>query len=178
MAIQTPSLVVVALIPFIVWRLYSRFRRLVGRQTSRLWRHWTAAIFYSVLLLLLGVSTMVHPYSLAALAAGIAVGISLAIFGLKLTRFEATPQGFFYTPHAHIGIGLSLLLMLRVGYRFYEVSQMSAGPPPGMQDFARNPLTLVIIGMVASYYITYAIGLLRWRARTMRPTSAPSEGTP
>jgi|SRR5476649_2912362 cytochrome b561 len=178
MAIQAPSIVIIALVPLILWRLYSRFRRLVGRQRSRLWRHWTAAIFYPLLLALFALAAIAHPYTLAAMAGGIAVGIGLAVFGLKVTRFEPTPEGYFYTPHSHIGIGLSLLLILRVGYRFYEISQMGASPPPGqMQDFARNPLTLVIIGMVASYYATYAIGLLRWRARTMMPT-APSESPP
>jgi cytochrome b561 len=178
MALQTSSIVIVALVPLILWRLYSRFRRLVGRQRSRAWRHWTAAIFYPLLILLLAIPAMLNPYSFIALAAGIATGIALAVFGLKLTRFEATPEGFFYTPHAHIGIGLSLLLVLRVGYRFYEISQMTAGPQPGhMQDFTRSPLTLVIIGMVASYYAAYAIGILRWRARTMVP-SVPTESAP
>ena len=32
MAIQTPSLVIVALVPLILWRLYSRYRRIVERQ--------------------------------------------------------------------------------------------------------------------------------------------------
>jgi hypothetical protein len=33
------------------------------------------------------------------------------------------------------------------------------------QDFTRSPLTLAIIGLVAGYYSTFAIGLLRWRRR-------------
>jgi cytochrome b561 len=178
MALQTSSMVIVALVPLILWRLYSRFRRLVGRQRSRAWRHWTAAIFYPLVIVLLAIPAMLNPYSLAALGAGIATGIALAVFGLKVTLYEATPEGFFYTPHAHIGIGLSLLLVLRIGYRFYQISQMGAAPPPGhMQDFTRSPLTLVIIGMVASYYTAYAIGILRWRARTMVP-SVPTESTP
>ena len=28
-----------------------------------------------------------------------------------------------------------------------------------------NPLTMAIFGTLAGYYVTYAIGLLRWRAR-------------
>ena len=91
------------------------------------------------------------------------MGIGLAIWGLRLTKFERTPEGFFYTPNAHIGITLTLLLLARIAYRFYEISTMPlpSGPPPA--EFARNPLTLVVLGMLASYYATYAAGLLRWR---------------
>jgi hypothetical protein len=38
----TQSLVVAAVVPFILWRLYSRYRKLVSRQKSRPWRHWAA----------------------------------------------------------------------------------------------------------------------------------------
>jgi hypothetical protein len=33
-------------------------------------------------------------------------------------------------------------------------------------DFTRSPLTLLIFGVLAGYYMTYAVGLLRWRKRT------------
>jgi len=42
----TSTWVLLALIPLILWRLYSRYRRLVSRQKSRAWRHWAAAIFF------------------------------------------------------------------------------------------------------------------------------------
>jgi cytochrome b561 len=104
------------------------------------------------------------PQGLAALAAGTVAGIGLAVWGLRLTRFENAPDGFFYTPNAHIGIALSLLLFARVGYRLYTLSAL-AGPEMGqtMQAFGRSPLTLVILGTMLGYFASYAIGLLRWR---------------
>jgi hypothetical protein len=33
---------------------------------------------------------------------------------------------------------------------------------------ARSPLTLAVFGLVAGYYISYAIGLARWRFRVLR----------
>jgi hypothetical protein len=33
--------------------------------------------------------------------------------------------------------------------------------------FARSPLTLAIFGLLAGYYVAYAIGLVRWRSRVM-----------
>ena|SRR5258706_4684349 len=173
----TPSLIVVALVPFIAWRLYSRYRKLMSRQKSRAWRHWTAAIFFPSILVLLAVTSLVHPLSEAALAGGIVIGAVLSHFGLRLTRFESTPEGIYFTPNARIGIVLSLLLVARIAYRFYEMWGVPMVARQGqMQDFTRSPLTLVIIGMLLAYYAAYAIGILRWR-RANAAAPAPG-GTP
>jgi hypothetical protein len=39
---------------------------------------------------------------------------------------------------------------------------------PSAQDFARSPLTLGVFGLLAGYYVGYAIGLTRWRMQVMR----------
>src|SRR5438105_190317 len=163
----SPAMVGVAIaLPLIAWRVYRRMRRLIGRQRSRAWRHWTAAIFFPLLLGMLALGALARPAALAILATAVAIGIGLAVWGLKLTRFEKTPEAIFYTPNAHIGIALSVLLVARVLYRFYEIATI---PLPrggaGMQDFARSPLTLVVLGMLASYYAAYAVGLLFHRHR-------------
>jgi hypothetical protein len=179
MAIQTSSMVIVALAPLIVWRVYSRYRRLVGRQRSKAGRHWFSIVFFPLLLLALSLPLFLHPLALAALVAGIAVGSALGVFGLKKTVFEATPEGYFFTPNSRIGIALLSLMVARIAYRFYEISSVTGGPGAAQApDFARSPLTLVIVGMVASYYTAYAIGLLRWRARTMIPTAAAPPESP
>jgi hypothetical protein len=162
---MTPGTIAIAVaVPLVGWRVYRRVRNLIGRQRSRLWRHWSAAIFFPLLLGLLAFAAIDRPFSLASLGGAIAIGIGLAIWGLKLTRFECTDERFFYTPNAHIGIALSLMLVARIAYRFYEVSTMPLPQGPAPMDFARSPLTLVVLGMLASYYATYAVGLLRWRA--------------
>jgi hypothetical protein len=163
----TPAMVGIAIaLPLIAWRVYRRMRRLIGRQRSRAWRHWTAAVFFPLLIGMLALATLARPAALAILAAAVAVGLGLAMWGLSLTRFERTPEGIFYTPNAHIGIALSLLLVARVLYRMFEIATL---PLPrggaGMQDFARSPLTLVVLGMLASYYAAYAVGVLLHRHR-------------
>jgi len=35
-------------------------------------------------------------------------------------------------------------------------------------DFVRSPLTLAVFGLLAGYYIGYAIGLARWHHRVLR----------
>src|SRR5258708_33843158 len=94
------SLIFIALVPLIAWRLYSRIRRLIGRQPSKLWRHWAAAILFPLLLTMLGAGAIFSPLAIGALAAGIATGIGPSIWGLRLTRFEGTPQGLVLIPNA------------------------------------------------------------------------------
>ena len=41
-------------------------------------------------------------------------------------------------------------------------------PSTSAADFVRSPLTLAVFGLLAGYYIAYAIGLVRWRYRVLR----------
>ena len=164
MTLSPTTIALIVAIPLILWRLYSRIRRLVGRQKSRLWRHWVAVTFFPLIVVLLGIVALHNAITLASLVAGVAIGTGLAVWGLKRTRLENTPEGFFYTPNAHIGIAVSLLFIGRILFRMVEVYGAIGGAQPGMQDFARSPLTLAIFGVLAGYYTAYAIGILRWRA--------------
>lgn len=160
------ALVTVAVLALLAWRMYARIKRNIGRQRFSARRPWITLIIFPLLITLLGLGTRQHPQVLGALAGGLALGIGLGLFGLKLTRFEVTPEGRFYTPSAHLGIALSTLLVCRIVYRFVVYglpgSRLGQPPPPS----ALNPLTLFLIGLLGGYYVTYAIGLLRWSWRT------------
>ncbi|HXF80353.1 MAG TPA: hypothetical protein VN598_15920 [Usitatibacter sp.] len=170
------SIVTALIVILIAWRLYVRIRRMVGRQKSRVWRHWIAAILFPLIAVMVALPALARPDALGALAAGIVVGAALAVFGLRTTKFETTPLSYYYTPNTHLGIGLSLLMVARIAYRVYEVNVMTgAARSTHMQDFARSPLTLAIFGTLAAYYTTYAIGILLWRARTPLPGAVPDE---
>jgi hypothetical protein len=147
--------------------MYSRIKRLTTRQRSRTWRHRTTLVFFPLLLVLLSLGAMAAPIALAALAAGLALGIPLGMLALSKTVFErvrAEPcDEFYFTPHAPIGLAVALLFMGRMAYRAYEFYAHAAFT---QHDFARNPLTLLTFGILAGYYMTYAVGLLRWRKRT------------
>jgi cytochrome b561 len=160
------TIFMIAIGPLIVWRMYSRIRRLIGRQQSRAWRHWAAAIFFPLLIVLLALGAMASAFALASLLAGLAIGIGLAVWGLRLTRFERTDLGYFYTPSAHIGIALSAILVARLVYRLTQMATLTGLEARlAAQDFGRSPFTLIIIGTLAAYYAWYAIGLLQWRAQ-------------
>jgi hypothetical protein len=165
----SPSTVtLVVLIPLILWRVYARFRRMVGRQRLSRVRPWITLAIFPSLVLLLGLAARSHPERLWWLAGGLILGSMLGVFGLRRTRFEPTPKGLFYTPNAHLGIALSLLFVGRIIYRVAEVYLLDPSSAHGMDDFARSPLTLAVFGLLAGYYIAYAVGLVRWRFGVLR----------
>jgi len=154
-----PQLItVLVMLPLIGWRMYSRIRRMVGRQRSTSVRPWITVVALPILLSLIALASMAHPATLGALLGGIAAGIVLGVYGLKLTKFEKTAEGLFYTPNAHLGIALSLLLVGRVIYRVVQVSTVATA-----NSFGSSPFTMAILGTLAGYYVSYAIGHLLWR---------------
>jgi hypothetical protein len=153
------------MIPLVAWRMYSRVKRSIGRQTLSKVRPWLTISLFPLLLILFGSTaiSLARPALLWAQAGGIAVGVVLGIYGLRHTKFENTPQGMFYTPNAHIGIAISLLFLGRVIYRMFVMYTTDPYAQQNSASFALSPLTLGIFGVMAGYYVTYAIGLVRWR---------------
>jgi hypothetical protein len=156
------TIIFLVLIPLLAWRLYSRFKRMVGRHPLARVRPWITVVVFPLIIVMLGAGTLAHPEGLWLLAAGLLAGALLGIFGITKTRFESTSEGLFYTPNVHLGIALSLLLVARLAFRLVQV--LTADPQAlqhGTNDFARSPLTLCVFGLLAGYYVAYAIGLLR-----------------
>jgi energy-converting hydrogenase Eha subunit A len=171
-------LTTVAVVALIGWRLYARIRRNIGRQRFSPRRPWITLSIFPLLLLLLGFTTMTRPLMEGSLWLGVTVGVGLGILGQRLTRYEVTAEGLFYTPSAHLGIALSALLVCRIVYRFTVsggLPGMGGAPPVAGQSL--TPLTLLLLGTLAGYYCSYAVGLLRWSARTRsaaQPQSPPA----
>jgi uncharacterized membrane protein len=160
--VPTP-VIALALAPLVLWRLYSRIRRLTTRQRSRTWRHRTTLVFFPLLLVLMGLASIGAPVALAALAAGIALGVPVGMLALKKSTFEKSGDEFYFTPHALIGFGVAMLFIGRMAYRAYEFYLQGSFV---QHDFVRSPLTLLVFGILSGYYMTYAAGLLRWRKGT------------
>ena len=159
-----------AIVALIVWRMYSRIRRVIGRQALSTKRVWVRIVVFPVVIALLAFSPTMHPEALGYLACGVAVGVALGVLGLRLTKYEVTAQGLFYTPSAHLGIALSTLLIARIAYRFAVNGFPGAGAVGPPRGSGLTPLTMLLVGTLAGYYWTYALGLLRWSMR--------SRGTP
>ena len=171
-SIDAHLLIVLLVVALVAWRVYSRLRRAIGRQRLSAARPWITVVVFPLIAVLVLLTSFAHPMTGVALLAGAAVGIGLGIYGTRLTRFEVTPAGLFYTPDAHLGIALSLLLVLRLGYRFVMLQVNGQDFDPQAMQLGASPLTMAIFGTLAGYYVTYAIGLLRWRAQVSRQSPA------
>ena len=166
MPTPTPHLPLAALAgigALVAWRLYRRTRKLLVRQHFSAKRSRLSLVIFPLLLLLFLWSSYSHPLAVAAELGGVLIGVVLAVYGLRHTKYENTPEGLFYTPNAHIGIALSVLFIGRVVYRMFVLYSMDPYAAQSPNDFAASPLTLGIFGLLAGYYVTYAIGLVRWR---------------
>jgi hypothetical protein len=127
---------------------------------------------FSVLSMVIGSAVVVYLPSLAALGGGLLLGIPLALLGLHLTKFELSDHRKFYTPNTAIGVALTVLFVGRVGYRLfvlYAAPPMDGMPPPSL---FHSPLTLLIFGVTAGYYIAYYAGILQ-RARSETKKTVP-----
>lgn len=162
------TLVLAVLLPLLAWRVYARFKRMVGRQRLTKYRLWIQLSLFPTLVVLVALAASSSPRSLLAFGVSLLAGAALGRYGLRTTRFQPEPGNLFYTPNAHLGIALSLLFALRVVYRLLEVYAIEPGTSRGASEFARSPLTLFAFGLLAGYYISYAVGLALWRARVLK----------
>ncbi|MEP7083496.1 MAG: hypothetical protein ABI854_02075 [Betaproteobacteria bacterium] len=128
-------------------------------------------IFFPLLVSLLLLGAFRHPESALGLVCGVLLGCALGWYGLRLTKFEQSPLGLFYTPNVHLGIALSALLVGRLAYRAFQVYSLSGSFQVDSSHFVRSPLTLLIFGTLAGYYVVYALGLLRWKYRATVPAA-------
>ena len=163
----TPAMTYAVLAPVVLLVLYRRLRRHIGRQPLQAWRvglRLAGACIAAAALLLIGLAGALGG-SMAGygVLAGLAGGIMLGSYGLRLTRFENTAEGRFYTPNSWLGIGLSALMLGRLAYRFVAVRgapQVAlTGDSSAMAMLHRSPLTLAIAGLLVGYFLRYALGL-------------------
>jgi hypothetical protein len=167
----------------IAWSIYRRTRRSIGRQKLRPRRIIIRLVLFAIsacFIILIGV---LNPLILLGFGTGIAGGVALGLVGLRLTQFETTEEGHFYTPDTRIGVGISLLLTGRIIYRFAVLKDTNAAVAAGHPPPMGSPLTFFIAGLTFGYYIVYYIGLFvhthdKTPAATSPASSSPSAPPP
>jgi hypothetical protein len=161
------TLALLVLTPLLVWRIYSRLKARMARQRSIVSRHYTGLLVFGAMVAVPLSEVLTRPYELGALVLGTLLGISYGVWGLKLTRFEETPEGYYFTPNARLGIAMAMVLVARVLYIGVEIyaNQGSGIPAP---RFTESPLTMLCVGITAGYFGWYSAGLLRWRRRVRK----------
>jgi hypothetical protein len=159
------TLALLVLTPLLVWRIYSRLKGMVMRQRSIIARHWTGLALFGAVIVVVGSEVIRSPEQLGWLAVGVAGGVGYGIWGLRLTRLEATEQGMYFTPHARLGIVAAMVLSARILYLGFDM-YVNQGTGTAMPRFTDSPLTVLVLGFASAYYVSYNAGLLRWRYRS------------
>ncbi len=170
-----------AVTAIVAFGIYRRVRRNIGRQPLIARRQIFRMVIFTLICGLLAFLHPLQPVAEAYMGSGFLVGVVVGWFALRHTEFEATPQGYFYTPHLYIGIAVTALFVGRILYRVALLYGMtgagSAATPVPASD--GNPLTLGILFLTASYYIVYCTGLLRWLRKAQQAAGARlSPGAP
>lgn len=160
MNIQTITLLI--LVPLLMWRVYARLKRMMARQRSVVSRHWTGLAVFTAMVLVPGSELLGQPASLGWLAVGTAAGIGYAVWALRKTRYEVTPEGYFFTPFARLGMLVAMLFVGRIIYVGLEIF-VNQGTANSLPRFTDSPLTLICLGVFAGYFGAYSAGMLRWR---------------
>jgi hypothetical protein len=149
------------LMPFALWQ-----RHRLGRARRRAIA-WVAAFnAWSLLgsVLVFGFSASLAGYwvdaALAHAAAGLGAGVLLGWAGLALTRFEATPQGLYYTPNRWLVLALTLVVAGRIAYGLWRMQQAWAADAHAAW-LSQQGSVLALGGLLLGYYLAYAWGLRR-----------------
>lgn len=146
--------------------LYRRFRRNFGKQ--KLNRGYM--VFRMTLLCVVGVLMLIPTFFSTQLAVvtivGGAVGVGLALWAAKHTRFLNEDGVLYYIPHTYTGLVVSALFLGRIIYRFAVLSQSTytvatMDPNMGPGDFGsfgsiyHNPVTRLVFFILIGYYVYY-----------------------
>lgn len=169
---EMTTIVLLLLVPVAVWRIYSRLKAMLVRTQSELWKHYTmAGIMAAALLVLLVLSIGKWP-ALGALVAGAALGAWLGQRQFGLTRLRNLPEGFFYTPDRRLPLLIIMLFVSRLIYRLFEAYLHMHDGIALDPDFLGSPVTTVVFGLLAGFYLTYSVLLVRWH-KSQTPLPKP-----
>jgi hypothetical protein len=140
------------------WGIYRRVRRNIGRQPLHPGRTKRSIVILSLVSAVIVYTSLQNTNLLLGFGGGIVLGALLGFAGLKLTRFETTDEGHFYTPNTHIGVALSVLFVGRIAYKFIATGDAATAQNPATPF--QSPLTLFIFGLTVGYYLVYQTGIL------------------
>jgi cbb3-type cytochrome oxidase subunit 3 len=156
MSSQTITLILFGCL--IAWSIYRRVRRNIGRQKLNPNRAVRSIVILSIISVVIFGTSFRNTNLLLGFGGGLSLGALLGFVGLRLTRFETTNEGHFYTPNTHIGVALSILFVGRIAYKY--IPHGDAVNAQNHPQLFQSPLTLFIFGLTVGYYILYQTGIL------------------
>jgi len=174
----------------VVFAVYRRLRRSFGRQLLRPARMTVRIALLVVVACVLLPMAFRSAEFLAAELLGAALGMSLAVWGARRTRFLMTGGRLHYVPHTYAGIAVSLLFLGRLAFRLVQgytgmhapsaaYAQASAAYPsqafgPGM---VKSPLTVGILFVLVGYYVCFYSWVL-WKSKHLEAADVESDSAP
>ena len=160
-------IILLALTPLL---LVQRYRIGTARRPARPWLATFSIVMMGLTtVLFLGGATITSMWvdgALTGAAAGVGAGLMLGLVGLILTRWEATPGSFHYTPNRWLVLFVTVVVSARVLYGVYRswlAAQAGIAGTSLVTAFG-IPESLGAGGLVIGYYLAYGAGL-RWRIR-------------
>jgi hypothetical protein len=178
---QIGPFIFAALLIFLVYR---RFRRNFGRQPLRPKRMTFRIILLLVIGTLLLPSALKSTQFLGAVIGGLVLGLALATWGAKRTRFLQAQGQLYYIPHTYTGVVVSALFLSRLVYRLLQIragANLPSGADPSgafpMHQMVRSPLTVGIFFVLIAYYV-YFYGWVLWKSKHLGPADIESSADP
>ena len=151
------------LLPLSLWQRYR-----LGKARRKAWpwlvklNSWLLLASSGVLLVSMAVTNIWWPVAFVYALAGWGIGLVIGFAGLWLTRFEATPQGLFYTPNAWLILLLTLLVTARIAMGFVERWRYWQGKQAlAMIPVLDHASLFAVAGLLIGYYLVYTWGLRR-----------------
>ena len=153
--------VLLALAGVILLSIALRYRAGTARRRGRRWvattNVWITSISALLFLLLAALFSFWIRGTFVSALAGVGVGTVFGLLGLALTRWEARPEGLFYTPSRWLALFLTLAIAARLAYGWWRGLHAS-GPHPFLSASGMQ-LSLAVGGGLIGYYFAYAIGV-------------------
>lgn len=160
---------VIIIVVLVLFGLYRRVRRTVGFQNLVRGRLITRVVIFSILAVVIVAAGATNPIAYVADAVGLVMGGIIAYISAHTTKFEMRNGRWGYLQHLWVGIGLIILFIGRLAFRFIEIShdfgkihqQHAAGQNQMASQSFSDPWTSGIFMLLVAYYIGYFVFLLR-----------------
>ena len=160
-------IVILAAIVLTPLAIVQRYRLGTARRRARSWVASinAAGLALSAVLFLGGaaVTSLWIPYAFSHALAGLLGGLALGLVGLALTRWEASPGGWYYTPNRWLVLAITLIVAARVAFGFWR----SWNAWQVTSDYASWAAASGAAGSLAAgavvlgYYLIYWVGIRR-----------------
>lgn len=174
----------VAFAAIMIFALYRRGRRLIGRQRYSRRRVLVRTVVLAAAVLLITYSYLRQSGQLetwASVAAGFAVGVVIALVALRFTGMGRDERGIWYIPNLYLGIGLIALLVARYVYEYVVIlpqarQASAAAAMPASTGLATTAVLHGLLFVVLGYYLCHYLGIYL-RARRLEAEVSPDNSS-